>query len=125
MSESNNLPVIIDAQLLPPEEEHDADLAYARENIHIAIRKAQTGLTSMADIAYGSQQPRAYEVQNQYIKTLADLSKDLVQVSKLKKQSKEVKSPRESRGRVQNNLFVGSTAELAKMLKTINENSKE
>ncbi len=121
MDEANTtLLTVIEPQILPPEDgEYDADLAYARENIHVAIKKAQKGLDDLSEIAFSSQQSRAYEVENQYIKTISDLSKDLVQISKTKKQAKEGTGGKG--GKVQNNLFIGSTAELAKMLKSMKE----
>ncbi len=123
--EANTLPTVIPLEKFIPtqEEEHDADLAYARENLYGAIEQAKTGLEGIADVADHSQHPRAYEVQHQFLKTLAELNKDLIQISKSKKESKE---PREKNiGKVQNNLFIGSTAELAKMLKKVKNEEKE
>ena len=113
--EANNLPAKV--EFLPPEDqEHLTDLDYARKNIYGAIEHAQKGLEELREVAFSSQHPRAYEVQHQYLKTIAELNKDLVQISKTKKQEKEP-GPVEKDGHVTQNLFVGSTKELGELLK--------
>ena len=67
----------------------------------------------MLDVAKASEHPRAYEVVSTIMKTLVDANKDLVGMS-------EKKKPKEAEafdGKVNNNLFVGSTAELQQLLK--------
>ncbi len=105
-------------KFLPPEEqEHVNDLEYARTNLMSAIETAQKGMEELSDVAACSQHPRAYEVHHQYLKTIGELNKDFVQISKDKRQAKQV-GPVEHDGKItQNNLFVGSTKDLAEMLK--------
>jgi hypothetical protein len=69
----------------------------------------------MLEVARQSQHPRAYEVVSTLMKTLADANKDLIEVSTKKNEDKDA----EDKGPevVNNNLFVGSTADLQKMLK--------
>jgi transcriptional accessory protein Tex/SPT6 len=76
----------------------------------------------MLEVARQSQHPRAYEVVSTIMKTLMDANKDLIEVSQ-KKNVKEDKSESPDSGVVNNNLFVGSTAELQKMLKDMRDGS--
>ncbi len=119
---NNNVPAVIEAEIVPvveEEDEHDKDLAYARANLYDAIETAKQGVKEMSDVANCSQNARAYEVHHQYLKTLSELNKDLIQISKDKKFAK---GPRDHPSKIQNNLFVGSTAELSKMLKALKKN---
>ena len=63
--------------------------------------------------------PRAYEVAGQLIKSVSDATDKLMD---LQKKLKDVEEEKQSKGpsTVNNSLFVGSTAELAKMLKSVN-----
>ena len=70
----------------------------------------------MLDVAKASEHPRAYEVVSTIMKTLVDANKDLVSMSSKKQESEEQKSPSE-KSVSNNNLFVGSTADLQKLLK--------
>ncbi len=121
MTKSNTTPsnelVEIDDQFLPPEsQEHINDLEYARANVMGAMEKAEKGMQELSTVAECSQLPRSYEVLGNYLKIIGELSKDFVQISKDKRQAKEM-GPVEKDGKVVNNLFVGSTKELAEMLK--------
>jgi len=92
----------------------DSDYAYARENLYNVIERGSDALNNLVDIAHASEHPRAYEVVGSLIKTLTDANKDLLEIQKkvkdLKTESK--KGP----DNVTNALFVGSTAELQKMI---------
>lgn len=105
-----------------PTEMSDEDFEYARGNLINVIEKGSEALDSLMDVAQQSQQPRAYEVVASLIKTLADTNKDLLE---LRKKSKELDNMDGSKGpsTVNNNLFVGSTAELQKLIK--GDNVKE
>ena len=65
-------------------------------------------------IAKQSEQPRAFEVVSGLIKTIADANKDLLE---LKNKQKTLKGEKAAAKVTNNALFVGSTAELQKMLK--------
>ena len=75
----------------------------------------------MLDVAKASEHPRAYEVVSTIMKTLVDANKDLVAMSD-KKAKAEEPAKLASHGTVNNNFFVGSTAELQKMLKDLRNN---
>jgi hypothetical protein len=94
------------------------DFEYARGNMIAAIEKGQEALNGILDVAGMSQHPRAYEVAATLVKTLADANKDLLELQKRKKDLTGV-GPNPTT--VNNNLFVGSTAELQQLIKKQNE----
>ena len=93
----------------------EIDFQYVRENLYNLIERGQDGLEEMLEIAKSSEHPRAMEVFGQLIGKLTDTNKELLNLHKTKKDiSQETSGPKN----VSNNLFVGSTAELQKFLKT-------
>jgi len=95
------------------------DMETARENLHHIIQKGSDALDEMIMIAKQSESARAFEVVSTLIKTLSETNKDLVDLAKKKKEifSEEQQGP----NTVNNNLFVGSTADLQRMLKELND----
>tara|TARA_R110002096_G_scaffold196754_1_gene379708 strand:- start:2 stop:415 length:414 start_codon:yes stop_codon:yes gene_type:complete len=110
--------VVVETKSLPEKVKKDDDRAeidydYARTNFYNIIETGTEALEQMLDVAKASEHPRAYEVVSTIMKTLVDANKDLVGMS-------EKKKPKEAEafdGKVNNNLFVGSTAELQQLLK--------
>ena len=98
------------------------DYEYTRGNLYSLIEKGQEAINGILELAQESEMPRAYEVAGQLIKNVADATDKLMDLQKKLKDIEEekVKGPTT----VNNALFVGSTAELAKLLKqqTQNEN---
>ena len=92
------------------------DYDYTRGNLYSIIEKGQEAINGILELAQESEMPRAYEVAGQLIKNVADATDKLMD---LQKKLKDVEEEKQSRGpsTVNNALFVGSTAELAKMLK--------
>ena len=92
------------------------DYDYTRGNLYSIIEKGQEAINGILELAQESDQPRAYEVAGQLIKSVSDATDKLMD---LQKKLKEVEEDKQVRGpsTVNNALFVGSTAELAKMLK--------
>ena len=91
-----------------------SDYQFARNNIHSVIGKGTEALDYLLEIAKQSDHPRAFEVVGQLTKTLVDANKDLLDLQKkLKDLQEEEKAPET----VNNNLFVGSTSDVLKMLK--------
>ena len=90
------------------------DYEYARGNLYQLVDKGQEAVNGALDLAMSSDHPRAYEVAGQLIKHLGDVADKLMALQKDKKAVKE-----ESAKKVvtNNSLFVGSTADLQKMLK--------
>jgi hypothetical protein len=94
------------------------DFEYARGNMITAIEKGQEALNGILEVAGMSQHPRAYEVAATLVKATVDASKDLMELSKRKKDlDKPAEGEAAGPNRVTNNMFVGSTAELLKALK--------
>jgi hypothetical protein len=90
------------------------DYTYARENLYDVIERGTEALDYLLELAKASEHPRAFEVVSTLTKTLVDANKDLLEVqSKVKKLKEEDKQPQN----VTNALFVGSTADLQKLIK--------
>jgi hypothetical protein len=110
-------------EILPvvSEENTDAeqDFELARKNLQELAKKGNKALDELIMLAKNSEHPRAYEVVATLIKTLADTNKDLLDTRKKKIDIDKARgaSPSVDAKTVNNNLFVGSTAELQKFLK--------
>ena len=95
----------------------DKDYEYTRGNLYSIIEKGQEAINGILELAQESEMPRAYEVAGQLIKSVSDATDKLMDLQKKLKDVEEetkVKGP----NTVNNALFVGSTSELAKLLKT-------
>ncbi len=92
------------------------DYEYTRGNLYSLIEKGQEAINGILELAQESEMPRAYEVAGQLIKNVADATDKLMD---LQKKLKDIEEDRSSKSptNVTNALFVGSTAELAKLLK--------
>ena len=97
----------------------EKDYEYTRGNLYSIIEKGQEAINGILELAQDSEMPRAYEVAGQLIKSVSDATDKLMD---LQKKLKDVEEEKASKGpnTVNNSLFVGSTAELAKMLKSVN-----
>ena len=97
------------------------DYDYTRGNLYSLIEKGQEAINGILELAQESEMPRAYEVAGQLIKNVADATDKLMD---LQKKLKDIEEDRGIKGptNVTNALFVGSTAELAKLLKNNNIN---
>ena len=93
----------------------DIDYNYARENYYNLIERNQDAIEEMLEIAKQSEHPRAFEVVGQLIKSGLDANKELMGLHKTKKELSIEKSSTTTN--VNNAVFVGSTAELQKLLK--------
>jgi hypothetical protein len=122
---------IVSTEVVNPEEEKKSstssddikkDYEYTRGNLYSLIEKGQEAINGILELAQESEMPRAYEVAGQLIKNVADATDKLMELQKKLKDVEEesVKGPTN----VTNALFVGSTAELSKLLKS-NKISKE
>ena len=94
----------------------EKDYEYTRGNLYSIIEKGQEAINGILELAQDSEMPRAYEVAGQLIKSVSDATDKLMD---LQKKLKDVNEEQVSKGpnTVNNALFVGSTAELAKLLK--------
>lgn len=100
------------------------DYDYTRGNLYSLIEKGQEAINGILELAQETEQPRAYEVAGQLIKNVADATDKLMELQKKLKDIEEEKPKGPTT--VNNALFIGSTAELSKILKqqaqNINEN---
>ena len=93
----------------------DNDHKYSRENYYNLIEKGQEAIEGILNVAKEGEHPRAYEVALAGIKNVADTVDKLQDLNKKLKDLKEL--PKTANANIKNALFVGSTAELQKMLK--------
>ena len=100
----------------PSSDDVKKDYEYTRGNLYSIIEKGQEALNGVLELAQESEMTRAYEVAGQLIKNVADATDKLLD---LQKKLKDVEAEEKVKGpsTVNNALFVGSTADLAKMLK--------
>jgi hypothetical protein len=95
----------------------EKDYEYTRGNLYSIIEKGQEAINGILELAQESEMPRAYEVAGQLIKSVSDATDKLMD---LQKKLKDVNEEQLQKGpnTVNNALFVGSTSELAKLLKS-------
>jgi len=91
------------------------DYKYSRENYYNLIERGQEAIEGILDIAKEGQHPRAYEVAGQLIGQVGQTVDKLQDLQGKLKSLKDV--PKTANQNIKNALFVGSTAELQKMLK--------
>jgi len=96
-------------------EDIDEDYKYQRENFYRLVEQGSTAIEGILELAKEGEHPRAYEVAGQLIKNVAEVTEKLGDLQEKMKKLKEV--PNNAPKSVTNALFVGSTAELQKMLK--------
>jgi len=93
------------------------DYEYTRGNLYSLIEKGQEAIDGILEIAQQSDQPRAYEVAGQLIKNVGDVADKLIDLQQKMKKLEE-DDPKAPKSITTNNtMFIGSTAELQKMLK--------
>ena len=107
-------------------EENDIkkDYEYTRANLYSLIEKGQEAINGIMELAGEGGSPRAYEVAGQLIKNVADTTDKLIDLQKKLKDVEE-ETTRTTNNVTNNALFVGSTAELSKLLKQGFLNNKE
>ena len=106
-------------------EDKDNDYEYTRETLYDLIEKGREGIEEMIEVARQSEHPRAYEVLATLIKDTANTSEKLMDLHRKIQTIDQMMLPApEKQGSTTNNLFIGSTTELQRMLKDLN-NEKE
>tara|TARA_B100000683_G_scaffold98969_1_gene97841 strand:- start:2701 stop:3087 length:387 start_codon:yes stop_codon:yes gene_type:complete len=104
-------------KFLPPEEKNvDNDYKYSRDTYYELVEKGKESLELMIEVARESEHPRAFEVLSGMIKNISDVNDRLMDLNK-KKKDLDKKEEIQKIANTTNNLFVGSTAELQKILK--------
>ena len=94
----------------------EKDYEYTRGNLYRIIEKGQEAINGILELAQDSEMPRAYEVAGQLIKSVSDATDKLMDLQKKLKDVEE-ESKQKGPSTVNNALFVGSTADLQKLLK--------
>jgi hypothetical protein len=95
----------------------NADAEFARDNIRELVTQGNQAVNELMLIARDGQHPRAFEVLSGLMKNLADMNKDLLEIQKRKKDLAP-KAESQNNLSIDKAVFVGSTAELVRMLKT-------
>ena len=101
--------------------DQEDDYQLARQTMRKLLMKGETTLDDLIELSKSSEHPRTYEVAGQFMKTMSDVSKDLLN---LQKQVKDLKADeiQQKIGTQNNVVFAGSTAELFKALKQHKDN---
>jgi hypothetical protein len=92
------------------------DYHYARDNLYDVIEKGTFALDNLLELAKASEHPRAFEVVSQLTKTLVEANKDLLDIQKKVKILREEETKDTPAGVTNNTLYVGSTADLQKLI---------
>jgi hypothetical protein len=118
---SMELTTIPEAMNSNKEIDKEDDYQLARQTMRKLLMKGETTLDDLIELSKNSEHPRTYEVAGQFMKTMSDVSKDLLN---LQKQVKELKADdiQQKIGTQNNVVFAGSTAELFKALKQHKDN---
>ena len=101
--------------IVPEEKDPEIDFETGRKNLYNLIDKGNEAIDGILNLAKEGEHPRAYEVAGQLIKTVSEVSQNLLDLQDKLKKVKEV--PNTGPKNVTNALFVDSTTELQKMLK--------
>ena len=119
----NNKEILNTSEVLPAtingEGDKDTDFQYARENMYHIIERGRDAMDELLEIAKAEESPRAFEVFGQLLKNMTDSQEKLMELHQ-RKQKMESDGDRQEVTRAQNvtnALFVGSTAELLKLVK--------
>ena len=108
-------------KFFPPEEKNvDNDYNYSRDTYYELVEKGKQSLELMIEVARESEHPRAFEVLSGMIKNISDVNDRLMDLNK-KKKDIDKKDEVKKIANTTNNLFVGSTTELQKLLKNESE----
>ena len=114
--ENEVLPKKISTEVLVPEDKDpDIDFETGRKNLYNLLDKGNEAIDGILGLAKEGEHPRAYEVAGQLIKTVSEVSQNLLDLQDKLKKIKDI--PEKGPKNVTNALFVGSTTELQKMLK--------
>ena len=117
MIAGNNLPERVQVENQTDEENLNTDLRYTRENLYNLIERGTDAIEELIQVAKESEHPRAYEVVGQLLKKVGETNGKLLEIHKMKKDiTREEQEVSIRSQNVTNALFVGSTAELQKLL---------
>ena len=108
----------------PKKDDRTKDYEYARGNFYSIVEKGQEALNGALELAQETESARAYEVAGQLIKSVSDAADKLIDLQKKMKEL-DAEEKKNTPSTVNNTMFVGSTADLQKMLKQQKEINKK
>jgi methyl-accepting chemotaxis protein len=115
--DDNKRPLVIPSKSKDQDKDIQNDYEYARSNLYGVIETGSDALNQLVELAKASEHPRAFEVVAQLTKTLVDANKDLLDIQKKVKDLRKEQQDQPENNVTNNNLFVGSTSDLLKMIK--------
>ena len=104
-------------KFFPPEEKNiDNDYKYSRDTYYELVEKGKQSLELMIEVARESEHPRAFEVLSGMMKNMADINDKLMDLNKKEKEINESEDKKQLGNTTNNNVFLGSTADLQRLL---------
>ncbi len=115
------LPAVVDVDYdnVQVSDKVESDYDTSRNNLHELLSKGKEALETALSVAKQSEHPRAFEVVGNLMKQLADINQQLLDVHQQKKKLEEPSKTQQSKQVTNNSIFVGSTADLSKMIKKL------
>ena len=92
------------------------DFEYARQVYHDLLAKGSESMEEMMEVARATEHPRAFEVLSNMMKNISDINGNLMDMHKKKKDFEQKDQKTLPQGQTTNNVFVGSTSDLQRML---------
>ena len=92
------------------------DFEYARQVYHDLLAKGSESMEEMMEVARATEHPRAFEVLSNMMKNISDINGNLMDMHKKKKDFEQKEQKALPQGQTTNNVFVGSTSDLQRML---------
>ncbi len=119
---AKNLPTIKQDRPIKIDKDVKDDYEFSRDTYKNLIKTGVNSLDVLAELARESEHPRAFEVLSTTIKNLGDTTEKLMTLQKSKKElNKKEKEEEEQKRVTNNNVFVGSTTDLQRLLAQDNE----
>lgn len=118
---SNAQLIDVSGEVIPPSDEKvESDYNAIRGNLYTILNQGQEALFHALEVAKQSEHPRAFEVVGNLMKNLSDINHQIIDLHTKKSALERKNKPEESTKNVTNNsIFVGSTADLAKMIENL------
>jgi len=116
-----NLPTIKKDRPLKIDKDIKDDYEFSRETYRDLINTGVRSLDVLSELARESEHPRAFEVLSTTIKNLGDTTEKLMSLQKSKKELNKEEKEEEQKQVTNNNVFVGSTTDLQRLLAQDNE----
>lgn len=110
-----------EAEVIETSDKIEDDYEVARNNLRELLIKGKEALETSLTVAKQSEHPRAFEVVGGLMKQLADINQQLMDIHQQKKKLEEPNKTQTTKNTTNNAIFVGSTAELSKMISNMNK----